>query len=375
MSAARPSRRRFLSAAGVLGLGTLGCGRRADPQPTGGDFRGQTLRIFVYAGGHERTMREAFVPAFERRTGARAVLDPGWWGSTAKLKLAPAGKPPFDLMVSDATEGYSAIREGLFQQIDFRRVPNVANLAPAVLDNWVYRDGYGITYPGSVMTLAYHREATPFTPTRWDDLLRPEVRGRVALYSSFYMSLYTFACMKAARDDQPGSAAALVEHDLDGVLAFARAHRDQVRIWWPTSSDMANHLVQKNCALGNMHSPEMLQLLSERSELGAVAPSADRAFVQSMWLIPAGTPRRELAEAALDLLFSEEMQLAFARDGSPTAVVPAAAARAREDELWRQLHPSTEEQLRAVRYYPYDAYFRAWEQINAVWDREVLRKS
>ncbi len=365
------TRRQFLGAAAGLGLSLAGC---RSSTTGGGEFRGQKLRIFVYAGGHERTMREAFVPEFEKETGATAVLDPGWWGSTAKLKLSPRGKPAFDLMVSDATEGYPAIREGLFQKIDFDRVPNVRNLSACVRENWVYRDGYGVTYPSSEMTLAYHRELAPFRPRRWNDLLRPEVKGKVSLYNSFYMSLYTFACMKVAEEGKAGKAAEEVERDLDGVLAFARKHRDQVGIWWPTSSEMANNLVQKNCALGNMHSPEMLQVLREHPELAAVVPDEDRAFVQSMWLIPDGTPRKELAEVALNLILGEEMQLAFARHGEGTAVVSVAERMAKEDSFWAQIYPRTEAQLRALRYYPYDAYFRDWEHVNRAWDREVLRK-
>jgi hypothetical protein len=93
-----------------------------------------------------------------------------------------------------------------------------------------------------------------------------------------------------------------------------------------------------------------------------------------MWLIPAGTPRRELAEVALNLIYGEEMQLAFCREGSLTSLPAVAARMASEDPLWKLIYPSTDAQLQSVRYYPYDAYFRAWDHINEVWDREVLRK-
>jgi spermidine/putrescine-binding protein len=368
MATTRPGRREFLAGtlAAGLSLAVAGCRRAVDDQ---------TLRIFVYAGGHERTMREVFLPAFEALTGKTAVLVPGWWGSTAQLKQSPKGQPPYDLMIVDATEGYPAVRDGLFQQIDPARLPNVAKLTPTVLDNWVYRDRYGVTFPDSVQTLAYRKDAIDFVPKTWDDLLRDDVRGRVALYSSFYMSLYTFACMKAAQAGKPGTAHDLIDDDLPGVLAFAKEQRDRVGFWWKTSTDMSRGLVQKDCALGNMHSPEMLVELRERPELGAVVPEADRAFVQVFWAIPDGTPRKESAETALNLLFSEELQTGFARRGSATALLSAAETVAAEDPLWRSLYPSTEEGFRALRYYPYDAYFRDWKGVNDAWDREVLRKS
>jgi spermidine/putrescine-binding protein len=365
-----PTRRQFLATGAALAAGCTG-----KPPATGGDFRGQKLRVFVYAGGHERLMREAFVPAFEARTGATAVLDAGWWDAIAKLKASPKGKPAFDLVVTDATQGYPALREGLFQKLDMERIPNRLNLTPSVLDNWVYKDGYGITFPDAVMTLAYNKDLLKFTPSVWGDLLREDVRGKVALYNSFYMSLYTFACMKAAREGRPGTAAAEVARDLDGILDFARENRDRVKFWWPNSTDMALGLAQKDFALGNMHSPEMLVALRERPELGAVVPEADRAFVQVMWVVPDGTPRKELAEIAIDLIFSEDMQKEFARRGSATAVLAAARTVAAEDPFWKRIYPSTQEQFKTLRYYPYDVYAANWDHIAKIWDREVLRKS
>ncbi len=359
------SRRRFLHSAAAGALALSGCG----------ETKQQTLRVFVYAGGHETTMREVFVPAFEKQTGARVILDTGWWDAIAKLKASPKDRPAFDLMVTDATQGYPAAREGLFQTINVKALKHLDQIAPAVLDNWIVQKGYGITFPDSVMTLAYNKDMVPNAPMRWDDLLRDDLRGKIGLYNSFYMSLYTFACMKAARENKAGKAAEMVENDLDGVLQFAKDHRDRVKFWWPTSNEMILGLDHKDCAAGNMHSPEMLQALRESPNLGAIIPEADRAFVQLFWAIPEGTPNKELAERALDALFSPEMQLGFTRHGSATALLSVAKQRASEDPLWKQIYPHTEDQLRSLRYYPYDAYFRHWDDISTVWQREILRKA
>jgi putative spermidine/putrescine transport system substrate-binding protein len=370
MSRSLLTRRTFLSAAA---LAVAGCGSRSSS--VSGEFAGQQLRVFVYGGGHEKTMRETFVPAFEKETGATAILESGWWDAIAKLKASPADRPAFDLVITDATQGYPAIREGLFAQLDLDLVPNHKNLVPSALDNWVYRERYAIPYPDSVMTLAYHRELVDKPPADWGDLLRDDLRGKIALYSSFYMSVYTFACMKAARDGKPGTAHALVYKDLHGILTFAKEHREQVKFWWPTSTDMILGLTRKDCAAGNMHSPEYVQAMRAEKQLAAVVPSADRAFVQVMWVIPEGTKRRELAHRALNLIFSEELQYAFARRGSASAVPAVAERKAAEDSFWKSIYPYTPEQLAAIRYYPYDVYASHWTDIASFWDREILRKN
>lgn len=353
------TRRTFLL--GTAGL-LAGCGRGRE-----------TLRVFVYAGNHERIMREWFVPAFEKASGATAQLIPGWWDAIAKLKASP-GVPPFDLMITDATQGYPAIKDGLFAELDFENVPNHRHLAASVLDNAVFRDRVGLPYPDSAMTLAYHRGLVDREPTAWPDLLRDDLNGKIALYRSFYLSLFTFAAMKAGLEGRKRSARALIENELMEVLKFARAHRGRVKFWWPTSTDMILALSRKECAAGNMHSPEMLQAVREEKALAAVVPDHDRAFVQVMWCVPKGTPRQRLAEKALDVLFSEEVQLAFSRSGSASAVLAVAAKVAAEDAVWRSIYPHTAEGLEALRYYPYETYAAHWDEIADYWDRNVLRR-
>ncbi|WP_020468884.1 ABC transporter substrate-binding protein [Zavarzinella formosa] len=289
--------------------------------------------------------------------------------------MSPPGQPAFDLVLTDATQGYPAIREGLFQKIDMSRISNLANLSPSVLDTWVHREGYGVTFPESALTLAYSKELVDFEPKNWSDLLRESVKGKVGLNAAFYMSLYTFACMKVSQEGKPGTAHAEVNTNLNGVLNFAKEHRDQVKLWWPSATDMMLNLTQRNLAIGNMHSSELLRVRREKKDIGAVAPVEDRAFQQLMWVIPEGTKKKELAEAAINVLFGEEVQTDFARNGSMTPLLSVAKKMAEENALWKQIYPSTEEQLKAIEYYPYDTFSKDWDDIVSTWDKEIMRKA
>lgn len=383
------SRRDFLGWAGVAGFGlSLGLhscttntqtstvqSPSTESSSGGQKFAGQTLRVFIYSGAWEKAFREHFVPQFQAKTGATVIPDPGWWDSIPKLKASPPGQPAFDLVLTDATQGYPAIKEGLFQTIDMSRVTNKETLSPSVLNNWVYTKGYGITFPESVMTLAYNKDLIKSTPTSWADLLKDEAKGQLGMYNSFYMSLYTFAAMKVAQEGKPGTAAAEMDKNLSGVVDFAKEQRDRVKYWWPTSTDMALNLTQKNCAIGNMHSPDMLIAMRQSPELAATVPDQDRAFVQLMWVIPEGTKQKELAEEAINFLMGEEMQSAFAQNGSMTSALSVAQKIAGQDSFWKQIYPSTESQLEKIAYYPYDAYFKDWDNIVASWDKEILRKT
>lgn len=338
------------------------------------DFAGQTLRIFVYSGAWEDGFRKAFVPMFKKKTGAKVVLDPGWWDSIPKLKASPKGKPAFDLVLTDATQGYPGIKEGLFQKINLKQVTNVKDLAPSTLEHWVYNDSYGVPFPDSAMTLSYNSKLTGKELTGWKDLLDPKLRGKLGMYNSFYMSLFTFACMKADLEGKAGTAHQMMTTGYSDLIAFVKEQKKHVKYWWPTSTDMVVNLAQKGVAAGNMHSNSILTVLKEKPELKAIVPSKDQAFVQLMWVVPSGTQRKDLAEVAINEIFSEGMQIELAKaGGASTSHTKAATKLAAQDPVWSKFYPSTTEAFKTLQYYPYDAYFKKWDEITELWDKQIIR--
>lgn len=357
------TRRQFLASAAALTLAG-GCGRKSE--------RG--LTVFVYSG-LDKIFENTFVEPFRAKTGVSVTLDAGWWDAVGKLKASPKGKPAYDLVLTDATQGYPAIKGGMFRQIDFDRVRNHKQLAPAALDNWVAKERYGVTFHESAMTLGFDtRQAKP-APTSWGDLMRDDLKGKLALYDSFYFSLYTFACMKVAAEGKPGTAAKAISDDIGAVLDFAKRERDRARFWWPNGEKMKQDLLQGNFAAGNAHSVTLLPAGKERPDsVGHVTPEADRAFVQLMWVIPADTPHADLAEQAIDFLLAKDVQAAMGRAGMGASHATAAKEVAAADPDWAKTYPHTDAQMAAIRYFPYDAYFKDWDGITKVWEQEVLRK-
>lgn len=372
------ARRRFLQRAGKGGLwaaavGKLGLyGADVQAQQT---FKGETLRVFTYAGAWGDQFTKNFAPLFKKVTGADIVVELGWWDSVPKLKASPPGNPAFDLIMTDATQGYPAIKEGLFQKIDMAKVPNAKKFASEVMDNWVVKDGWGVTWPDAAQTGVYNSKSVTQKPTRWKDLLDAKFTKKLGMYNSFYFSLFTFACMKVDMEGKAGTARALCDRDIKSVLEYAKAQAPRVNYWWPSSSDMALNLVQRNVQIGNIHSVDAFAPVRAGEPIGVFVPEKDRASFQALWLMSKDTKKTDLAAAAINLFCSEEFQEIYAGDGGfPTAIPSVAAKVAAKDKLWAQINPSTPEQFKNVGYYPYDAYFKNWDYIVETWDREVLRK-
>lgn len=370
-------RRDFIKrAAAGAGLAAVGTGSFVRSAYADQDFKGEKLRVFTYAGAWGEQFTKNFAPLFKEVTGAELVVELGWWDSIPKLKASPPGNPAFDLIMTDATQGYPAIREGLFQTFDKANVVNAKKFSPLVMDNWVVNDGWGVTWPDAAQTGVYNTDLVKEPPKSWADLMGDNFTNKLGMYNSFYFSLYTFACMKVASEGKEGTARDLCNSDLASVLEFAKQQSKRVNYWWPSSSDMALNLVQQNVHVGNIHSVDAFPPVREKEPIGVFVPEKDRASFQALWLISKDTKKKALAEAAMNIFCSESFQEIYAGDGGfPTAIPSVAAKVAAKDELWASINPHTASDFDNVGYYPYDAYFKQWDNIVEVWDKEVLRKT
>jgi len=372
----RAKRRIFLQQGMGLAAGlALPSLAAAQARPAGRDFAGQTLTALVYSGINENTWRKHFVPPFEAATGAKVVIDAAWTEGIAKLKTAPGNQAPFDILMTDPIQGYPAIDEGLFRKIDLKNVPNLQKFHKRIVSGRVYDEGWGVPFISSAMTLAWNTEAFPNGLESWTQLLESPARGNMMLYSLYYMSLYTFAAMKAAKDRAVGKAGEMLMNDIDGVLRFAKENRDAVKYWWPSTADAVNALARKNVVAGNIHGNGLLAPLRDKKPVNGRIPPGDVAYVQLFLVSPKNVKNPALVEAGLNYFCSEEFQRASAETGELPSNIPAIAqAHGQKDSIWATAYPHTIAEFDQLQYYPYDAYFKHLDKIRTTWEREIIRK-
>lgn len=359
------------SAAGATMAGTTAAA--TGPLP----YAGKTLTVFVYSGLTEETFRNVYAPAFEKATGAKMILSPGWWDAAAKLQSSPDDQPPFDLVETDPIQGFPGIRQNLFQKIDVSKIPNAKNFAPQILDSSIYTDSYGLPFISSAMTVCWHNELVPGGLKKWSDLFSEGMKGKIMLYNAYYMSLYTFAVAKVEMDGKPGTAKQEITNNLDGVLQFAKEKSEWVKYWWPTTADAVNALLQKNVSAGNIHGNGLISPIQSNKPVGFTVPTNDQAYVQLFFVVPRTTKQPELAQAAMDFFASQQIQRAFGEQTGQFSVnIPSIAAEvAPKQPVWARVYPNQPDQFKNLSYYPYDVYDKNNDKITAFWNSQVLRKS
>ncbi|HEV3240066.1 MAG TPA: extracellular solute-binding protein, partial [Casimicrobiaceae bacterium] len=139
----------------------------------------ESLAATTFPGAWEESQRKILLPAFRKAAGVSAVLTASQAVDTLTKLVAARNNPPFDVVMMDEGPYLQGIAQGVFEPIPAARVPNLANLPAHFIDP----KGLGAYVSAQVYGIAYNTERVKTTPKSWNDLLKPEFKGRVGLVS------------------------------------------------------------------------------------------------------------------------------------------------------------------------------------------------
>lgn len=138
----------------------------------------QTLTVSSFALSEDILERDVWTP-FEEANNCEIITDLGTAGERlAKIQNNPqSGIDVIELNQLNATKAYEL---GLVDKLDLSKISNVADLIePAKKLQEMY--GYGPAIVIQTCGIIYDKEATGFEISKWEDLWRPELAGKIAI--------------------------------------------------------------------------------------------------------------------------------------------------------------------------------------------------
>lgn len=265
-----------LSLAGFLAACSV-AGRRpnASATPTGlGEITGQ-LSIATwpfYIDVDQATGRHPTLEAFEESSGIEVsydeVIDDGeaFFGSI-RPELA-AGQPTgFDLAVIPNWLVPRMIRLGYLAPLHLDAIPNIVNLLDPYKDP-PYDPGnaHSITWQGGITGIGYDPERTGRRLTSFADLLDPDFRGKVGLFSDM-LDTMSLALLSLGVDPLEASTRDAIR--AAGVIADARTN-GQVRGFY--GNEYGEALVRGDLVASMAWSGDIFQLQADAPQLEFVVP-------------------------------------------------------------------------------------------------------
>ena len=169
----RPDFRRRRALAGLASLGAAGL------VPSVALAQSKAIAATTYPGAWEEAHRSILVAAYRKQTGANVNLVASLAVDTVSKIVASKANPPYDAIILDEGPYLNALQHDIFEKIPAASMPNLKDVPAKFVDP----RGLGVFCSGQIIGIAYNTEKVKNPPKAWNDLLKPEYKGRVGLAS------------------------------------------------------------------------------------------------------------------------------------------------------------------------------------------------
>lgn len=283
--------------------------------------RAQSQRPFTFCsfgGAAGAALKTAFMDPASKKFG-RPITNVAPTNYAKFKAMVEAKAVEWDLVDVGGQFIFQGRGQGLLEKLDFSII-DTSKLAK----HWV--TDYGIyTFVGATV-FAYNTKAMPKdrVPTSWKDFWNvKDFPGPRSLYTRIWYNYEAALLAAGVPRDQVYPAT-----DEKVKLAFAKLReiKPHVKVWWTTGAQPAQLLSSGEVAMASAWSGRILDVMKENAPVNFTyqdAISWGEGFV-----VPKGTPNRELAMRVLDYSISEEAQSALLPLETYGPVLDSAAAKA-----------------------------------------------
>lgn len=279
---------------GIGGLGAAGFASAA------GIASGQqrVISATTYPGAWEEAHRSILLPEFRRATGnAQVNLVASLAVDTVSKIVAAKANPPYDAIILDEGPYIAALPHGIFEPIPVDKVPNLKDLPKKFIDP----HGLGVYCSAQIIGIAYNPEKIKTPPRSWNDLLRPEYRGRVGL-SSMGSTLISAWMVEIARING-GS-----EDNMEPAFAYLKKLLPNVGAVSPSPGALATLFQQGQIDLAPHYNNNVGDMQAKGVPIAHARPDTGWQMIRSIMHIVKNTKQVDLAAAYVNAALSPEVQ-------------------------------------------------------------------
>lgn len=281
------------------------------------------LVVTMFGGAMEQGWRRTVIEPFEKQFKVRVTVASGTTLVTLAKMRAEKGNPQMDVVVMDSPGAVPAAAEGLWEKLDPARIPVMKELPDWAID----KDRNYVSWLTAYYGLAYNTQKVKEPPASWEDLFKPEYKGRVIFpdmsnVGATYL-LHVFAILTGGD---------INSNNVESAFRKVKALRPSVLTLWTSHDQVAQLLTQGEAWIGPWPSDRAITIKAQGAPIGISAPREGVPFNTSQMGIVKGTKRRELAEKYINFALGAEAQqraseAIFIGPTNPNAKVPSGLAR------------------------------------------------
>jgi putative spermidine/putrescine transport system substrate-binding protein len=289
---ATPSRRDVLKSIAALGAAGLAPG-------TGIAFgQSRSMSATTFPGAWEEAHRSILLPEVRRVTNnAQVNLVASLAVDTVSKIVAARANPPYDAIILDEGPFIAALPHGIFETIPADKVPHLKDLPKKFVDP----RGLGVFCSAQIIGIAYNTEKIKTPPRSWNDLLKPEYKGRVGL-ASMGSTLTAAWMVEIARINGGG------EENMEPAFQYLKKLLPNVGAVSPSPGAMATLFQQGQIDIAPHYNNNVGDLQGKGVPIAHARPDTGWSFIRSTMHIVKNTKNLDLAAAYVNATLSPEVQ-------------------------------------------------------------------
>lgn len=295
---------------------------------------------------------------------------------TAKI----VGNNAVRLDVAEYSNGYNAIYDELkvLRELDVSKIPNYNkdDIYPPFFegDMWFWNGKtWAMPWIWGLDTIVVNPELTGFEVTSYEDLLRPELKGKVAFLDNPLTVWPQIAKVTGYGEKFPN----LTKDELSDCFEKLKPYRDQTKVFASSNGDVISLFASGEiAACFCVWSAVPLETAKQNVKTVAVYPKEGGAVWADAWFIPTTAENIETAHAYINESLDPAIQAAVSKSAVASAVSKKAPALMDEQTKALFDYDNFDEQFKSIKIYgqpprtsgefaTYDDWLQVWADFRA----------
>jgi putative spermidine/putrescine transport system substrate-binding protein len=261
----------------------------------------KSISATTYPGAWESAHRSILLPSFAKATGASTNLVPSLAVDTVSKIVAAKANPPYDVIILDEGPYLAALSQDIFAPIPVAKMPYLKDVPAKLVDP----RGLGVFVSGQIIGIAYNTEKIKTPPKSWNDLLKPEYKGRVGL-SGMGSTLMSAWMVEIARLNGGG------EENMEPAFQFMKKLLPNVSAVASSPGALATLFQQGQIDISVHYNNNVGDLQSKGVPVALARPDSGWIYIRSVMHIVKNGKNPELAAAYINAALSPEVQTRMA---------------------------------------------------------------
>lgn len=279
-----------------------------------------------------------------------------------KLRTNPGA---YDVVLINSAFTPQAQAEGLIGPIDATKVPNLADVDPALAANEDLNAGgalHGVPWTWGLTSFAVNTGDFPEAPASVSVFWDPAFKGRVSIRDDA-LEAVQFAALATGQNINNIT-------DMDAVKAKLTELMPQIATFWSAETDWNQNMAAGQFAVATYWSGSAARSMAEGLPVSFVVPEEGAIGWLDGLSIPASSTKQDAAHAFIDWMIDPDFYVKWEPEGAPATSNAAAAAALPEDSFNRKVlgDPATVARVQFMRPVPDDVretYVALWQELKA----------